>query len=521
VSHQRGGLVLALAIAAVGAVAAVLLRPPIPVDETRYLSVAWEMWVHGDWLVPHLNGQPYSDKPPLLFWSMHAAWAIFGVSEIAARLVPPLYGLSSIALTFVLARRLWPDRPGVGDGAALIVAGTMLFALMSTTVMFDSSLTFAVLVGMLGLADQRQGRPLRGWGLFGVATGLGVLAKGPVVLVHLLPAAVLAPLWWREQPKPRWGHWYLGLAGALALGAAIGLAWTAPAAIAGGEAYRTAIFVGQSAGRIVGSFAHAEPFWFYLVLLPLAFFPWIWWPPAWRAARRLRAELDDPLRMLAVSVIGSFLLLSAISGKQGHYLLPIVPGFALILARALSPGHAEATGLAGKVPFLLPLALGIAQLGSAVWLASGHRLTPFLANLPWWFGPALIALAGLAAIASRRGAALLVLALFAPLMLLLIETAGQTAFRAYALSDLAGIARQHEAGGIAVVDQYLGEITFLGRLQRPVDVLPSPKDAAAWAAAHPLGVIVAPVSKRRDGPPWAPIYLQPYRSGEIGVWQAP
>ena len=61
-------LVVFLAAWAVLAVASIWLRPLWPVDETRYASVAWEMWLRGDFLVPYINGEPYSHKPPLLFW---------------------------------------------------------------------------------------------------------------------------------------------------------------------------------------------------------------------------------------------------------------------------------------------------------------------------------------------------------------------------------------------------------------------------------------------------------------------
>src|SRR6185312_5505438 len=81
---SRTGALLALAIVLWAALVAVGLaaRPPLPVDETRYLGVAWEMWQRGDFLVPHINGIAYHHKPPLLFWLMQAGWAVFGVSEI-------------------------------------------------------------------------------------------------------------------------------------------------------------------------------------------------------------------------------------------------------------------------------------------------------------------------------------------------------------------------------------------------------------------------------------------------------
>src|SRR6186713_711146 len=72
------------------------LRPLLPVDETRYATVGWEMWRRGDLLVPHLNGVPYSDKPPLLFWLIQAGWRIFGAVEAWPRLLPALFSLVNL-----------------------------------------------------------------------------------------------------------------------------------------------------------------------------------------------------------------------------------------------------------------------------------------------------------------------------------------------------------------------------------------------------------------------------------------
>src|SRR5690554_7503029 len=76
-------------------VIALLTRPLMPVDETRYVGVAWDMWQSGSWVVPLLNAEPYSHKPPLLFWLIHVGWALFGVNEITPRLVGPAFALGS------------------------------------------------------------------------------------------------------------------------------------------------------------------------------------------------------------------------------------------------------------------------------------------------------------------------------------------------------------------------------------------------------------------------------------------
>src|SRR5690348_10065530 len=66
---------------------AICWLPPVPIDETRYLAVAWNMHWRGDWLVPWLDGMPYPDKPPLLFWLINVTWWVTGIHAWAARLL--------------------------------------------------------------------------------------------------------------------------------------------------------------------------------------------------------------------------------------------------------------------------------------------------------------------------------------------------------------------------------------------------------------------------------------------------
>lgn len=82
-SHRQWWL---MAIGGVGilAIISLFLRPLIAVDETRYITVAWEMWDRGQFLVPYLNGEFYDHKPPALFWLIHAGESGANPSKVSS-----------------------------------------------------------------------------------------------------------------------------------------------------------------------------------------------------------------------------------------------------------------------------------------------------------------------------------------------------------------------------------------------------------------------------------------------------
>jgi len=515
------------------AVVAVALfsRPLMPIDETRYLSVAWDMWQRGDFLVPHLNGEPYSHKPPLLFWLMHAGWAVLGVNEWWPRLVAPLFGLGCLFLTRDLARRLWPDRPEAARLAPPIVLGSLYWTLFTTLTFFDPLLTFFALLGIGGLIAAWRQPGWRGFGVVGAAIGLGLLAKGPAILVHVLPVALLAPLWAprladasrQAAPAPGWPRWYGGVAAALLLGAAIGLAWALPAAVRGGPAYAEAIFWGQSTGRMVESFAHGRPWWWYAAILPALVLPWSAWPAAWRAvaAGGKAALADGGIRLALAWLVPAFLVFSAISGKQPHYLLPEIPALALILARLLAaadPGRV-ARPRALLVPGLLFAALGVV-LAAAPNLLAGRVVAVDLLR-PAWAAPILaaIAIAAWLARGGRRPAAVLALSLMGAAAVGAVHLAARPILAE--AFDQAPLARQlgdwQRAGRpLAHIGKYHAQFNFLGRLTDPVAVL-DVADAAAWLARHPDGRVV---SYSREPTATGPLLAVRFRGRWVEVWDA-
>ncbi len=492
------------------------VRPLLPVDETRYVSVAWEMWQRDDFLVPYLNGEPYSHKPPLLFWLIHAGWALFGVNEWWPRLVAPLVSLVDLALAVQLARLLWPQDRLAAQLVPWLLFGTFVWTVFFTLVQFDLLLVAAVLLGMIGLVGSWQGRPW-GWPVFALAIGVGALIKGPVILLHLLPVALLTP-WWARQHRPvSWWRWYAGLLTALMVGASLGLAWAWPAAQAGGEAYREAIFWGQHAGRMDARADHAQPWWWYVVILPLMLLPWVLWPHLWRALRQL--SRDDTWRLCLAWVLPVLLLFSLVGGKQGKYLLPLFPALALLAARGLSQWRgADRERLWGAG--LFALAAGLLLLAGP-WLPMQVH---WLARLETSWGGLLVLAAVLLWRRPVEGVtgAVLTTALVSVLMAILLHLSVLRAMApAYDLADLSQkVARiQRQGGVVAVNDPYHGELQFLGRLRKPLGPQLRCPEFEPWVAAQEQPYMLF-YQKRPQ--PWRPgvIHTQPYRTGTLTLWDA-
>ncbi len=489
---------------------ALYVRPLTPIDETRYVSVAWEMWLRDEYLVLFKNGETYSHKPPLLFWLYNLGWAVFGINEWWPRLVSPLFSFGGLLLTLSIARRLWPDAGDSHRNALWILGASLLWMVFSTSAMFDVMLAFFVLLGMRGLLIAADGAMKRGFAWLAFAIGMGVLAKGPVVLLHLLPAAVLAP-WWAGGGLD-WKRWYGAILLAVLGGAAIALAWAIPAAIHGGEEYRNAIFWGQTANRMVDSFAHKRPLWWYLPLLPLLLFPWLVWPGLWRRLLAARREgLDLGQRFCLAWMAPVFIAFSFISGKQIHYLIPLFPAFALFA------GHLFGKGRSGPVwlPVLLSAAVGAVMLYFA-WSGLPEKLSIW-GELPGWPGAALIA-AALAAWWAGRAENLrlpALAALGACLFALVQIYIAPGAARSYDMHPMAGTIKSLQDRGITVanVGRYHAQFQFAGRLEKPLLQL-APGELPGWLAQNPEAALVVYVNRRIDLR--ESLFSQPYR-GETAV----
>ena len=517
---RGGGVAVAAVLIAAVSVTGLFTRPLLAIDETRYAAVALDMLERGDWLVPHLNGATYSHKPPLLFWLVILGWKVLGVSAVWARLVGPLAGIVAVSLVASIARVLWLHDARARGWAPMITASALGWASFGSLFMFDTLLACGALLALLGVVHSVEYGRTRGLVYLAAGIAIGILAKGPVILLHVLPVALTAPWWATPRENRRWSPWYGTLICALLLSAGGALLWAIPAGIAGGPTYQAAIFLGQTAGRVTQSFAHHRQFWWYLPLLPVLLFPWFVWPESWRAMRALRAAPRDAgVRFCLVWAGAGLLAFSLVSGKQVHYLLPLIPAVALLIARGL--GQREAASLARPWPvavIIAVIALGVIMAGvttradAVVWWPHDP--------IAWWWALLPVGAALMLVVWQRgwitRNAAVHALAVSTAVLLCSIQlAAGRAGTVPYDTAPMAAAVTRALRDGhpIAMVGAYNGEYHFEGRLHGAhIDVV-TKGDAAAWLRTHASGLLLR-YDRGHDAPALEGMVARhPFRNG--------
>ncbi|MBI4516653.1 MAG: glycosyltransferase family 39 protein [Deltaproteobacteria bacterium] len=346
-------------------------------DEPRYAEIAREMLVRHDFVTPTLNFVKYFEKPPLVYWLTAIAFGLLGVSDWAARLVPVLSALATLALTWAVGRHAYGRWVGFA-GMALLATSPLYFA-MGQTLTLDLPLTACLTTALAACwfgyhsADHQR----QWYRVMYLAAALAVLTKGPVAVV-LIGAVVAGFL--LVQRDGRGLRQLLDPLGLL-LFFAVALPWFVAVSLRNPE-FVDFFVIDQHFKRYLAPREHRQPVWFYLPVVFASMLPWTaalllapgWWP----AARQLRAWSSGTWYCLlwAGVVIGFF---SLSGSKLVTYILPALPPLAIVSARALQQALAQGARLQGYLGRLFTLLGWIVIAGAAI--AGLLRVHPVVAEI--------------------------------------------------------------------------------------------------------------------------------------------
>lgn len=308
-------------------------------DEPRYLEVAREMVALKDFIVPRLNGELYTEKPPFFFW-LAALFYQLGCGFNSGRMVAGLATIATLLLTYRIGSRFW--KPPAPLFASLSALTALLFLSYAKTGVIDPLFMFlttaAITCGLWALHSRAPGEKKWWLGFYGLM-GLAVLTKGHVGV--LLPGIVVLVygIWNRRTLV---GGGWMHLVGVLLL-LGIVAGWLIPAGVAGGADYLYTLTVRQVTERVADSEAHNKPFYYYIANYPVFFLPWslLFLLAVESAVRSWRNSRESPALAMLVWFFAIFLVFSAVSCKRDGYLLPLVPAFALMMGRYLGSGLRE------------------------------------------------------------------------------------------------------------------------------------------------------------------------------------
>jgi len=310
-------------------------RPLFNPDEGRYAEIPREMLSGGDWVIPHLNGLDYIEKPPLQYWATAVMYRLLGVSEFSARLYTALTALAAVALMGLLAARL--AGAGAGWRAAAILSGMFMFVVLGQLMTLDMSLTFWMTASLAGFllaqrATATAAAAERGWMLFAwAAAALGVLTKGLVAAA--VPAAVLVIYSLGSRDFSPWRKLHGGLGLPLFLAITVPWHWLAARRL---DDFLQFFFIHEHFARYLTPIAdRREAWWFFGFVFLAGTVPWT--VPALRVLaggwrRGVPQGQFSPTLFLWIWVVFICVFFSVSDSKLMPYILPAMPALAVLIA---------------------------------------------------------------------------------------------------------------------------------------------------------------------------------------------
>jgi 4-amino-4-deoxy-L-arabinose transferase-like glycosyltransferase len=317
-------------------------------NEGLYAQIAWEMLQRNDFVIPFLNGVPYIEKPPLLYWFIAFLYAFFGKSVFAARFIPTTFGMLTCLSLYLFSKKLRQEK--LGFYASLLLGSSLGFIIFSRMVFFDILLTafftFAVLCFFLWNHDKNKNWLRLGYGF----SALALLTKGflSIVLIGL----IFLIFFTIKYKNLKWIFEILDLPGIL-LFFSIAAPWHILASYRLPE-FAWFYFINEHVLRFLDMRIPRDyyrgPFYYYLMRIPAYFLPWTLIFPWLLKGEKINK--NNELTLLCwIWFLTTFIFFTISRAKANYYMALGMPPVALLIAQVIQ--HHQKTEIWMKIGSLL------------------------------------------------------------------------------------------------------------------------------------------------------------------------
>ena len=361
-------------------------------DGSKYASVAREIFDSGDWIRLKIHGEPYDQKPPLLFWLSAASFHLFGLSNFAFKLPLLLTGVLGVYSLYRLAKGLYD--PLVAHLAVAMMVTTQASFLYFMDIHTDTVLMPFVLFSLWQFWEFLvKGRSINGYLGF-VGIGLAMLTKGPVGAVVPFFAVISYLLFTRQYRRMLDYRWYLGMLVSIVV-ILPGLAGLMDQF--GWEGIRF-FFWTNNAERLAGRLGSSRgDYFFFFHNLLYQFAPWMILLYV-AAVKEFRIFWQRRQRDADYFLLGGiwvyFIILALSGGKLPNYIFMLIPLFAVLTAKHAARLLEQTSGKAFRwlrvIQQVIYIMLAAVIVALAVWLF------PVSCVLLWLVMVAGLVLSGLA-----------------------------------------------------------------------------------------------------------------------------
>ena len=310
------------------------LFPETTVDSAKYAAVSREIFENGDLIHLKIHGEPYLQKPPLLFWLAALFFKIFGVSIFAFKLPNLFFTFLGIYSTYRLGLLIHDKQTGI-IAAVLYTTCEALF-LYNMDVHTDALLTSNIIFGTWQLAEYLDKRKAWNFILGFIGVGLAMISKGFIGLVVPVIAVagfLIAKKDYRTMFSIRW---FAGLPILLIILYPTLKGLYDQFGIDGLKFY----FWSNNIGRIRGDYtSHGPDYFFFLhsfayIYVPWSLYTYIAFVRDFRIWKGNRFQVKNAKMAYCYSVVIILAIILSISSQQSpHYILPVIPFASIITAR--------------------------------------------------------------------------------------------------------------------------------------------------------------------------------------------